>query len=113
MRLLNPGLVIVVFMSAAAFVGCSGGQASTNTVSNSGIQNTAANTSRATTDTGKIGYPPQVVDDFVRGCDGQGAKPELCKCLFDKIQQKYSFAEFQAIGSEINAGRPPNHFVEL
>lgn len=113
MRLRNLDLLIVVFMSAAGFVGCSGSQDNTHTAANSERPNTAANTNTSPNDTGKIGYPPHVADDFVRGCEGQGVKPELCRCIFEKIREKYSFEDFQVIESEINSGQPPNHFIEF
>ena len=113
MRAARPGLVIMVFISAATLIGCFGSQDNTNIAANSEIQNRAANTHSGATYSGKIVYPPQIADDFVKGCEGQGAKPELCKCVFEKIQQRYSYEEFQAIGSEINAGHPPDHFIEF
>ena len=122
MRRIHLVLAILFFAWAATFAGCSRSESNSNVAVNSQPQNTAANTQpqnpavnagNANTEMGENGYTQQVADDFVQACEGGGSKPELCKCVFEKIRDKYTFEEFQAFASDIEEGQPPEDFLKF
>ena len=57
-------------------------------------------------------YPPQVTEAFVESCEKAGSKRDLCECLLEKIQQKYTFEEFSVLESKLAGGRAPDEFLE-
>jgi hypothetical protein len=103
MKLWNWGLTIVLFFSlTAALAGC-GNNNSQNV--NSGSSNKSAD--------GKNEYPQEVADAFVKSCQGSGAKAEVCSCMLDKMQHKYTFEEFTVIETKMRAGRTPDDVLEF
>ncbi len=118
---LGPALLIVV--SILVGFGCSGNQPAANSnVVNSGnaaanppaVANSntgSANANTAATENGK--YPASVAEEFVKSCEESGGTKEFCTCMFDKVQKEYTFEEFSTIETKINAGEPPDEFVEF
>lgn len=39
-------------------------------------------------------------DTFVKGCEKGGATPSECQCILTKVKQRWTLAEFEAIGQE-------------
>lgn len=122
MKRIDLILTILFFVPAATLGGCSRSEINTNTAANSRPQNMAANgqpqntnvnAASPNTDAGVKGYPQQVADDFVQACEDEGTKSDLCKCVFEKIREKYAFEEFQVIASEIEAGQAPEDFLKF
>ena len=58
-------------------------------------------------------YPQQVADEFLKSCEEAGSESKFCRCVFDKVQERYSFEEFSVIESKLTAGNPPDEFVEF
>lgn len=104
-------LVALGAVSAFAFLGCSSGSSnSANAIATNSNNVAAAN---ANDIGGGTAYPQSVADKFLESCEGAGSKPEFCACVFEKIQQKYTFEEFSVIESKLVAGQPPADFVEF
>ena len=105
-------LIVAVCMVASA---CSGNQGNTN--SNSAATRTSANSTPASNNaqrpTEKVAYPQSVADEFMKSCQKAGSNAKFCRCLFDKIQDRYSLEEFSVIESKLIAGTPPEEFVEF
>ena len=40
-------------------------------------------------------YPAQARRNFLRACEGQGAKRSICECSLEALEDRYSFAEFR------------------
>ena len=103
--------------------GCSGDQSAANSnavnagnaaanqpaVANSNAGSANANNTAA--ENGK--YPASVAEEFKKSCEESGSKPEFCTCMFEKVQQEYTFEEFSVIETKISAGEPPDEFVEF
>ena len=111
----NSIFVILCIVCCLCLTGCSGNTANTNAASGANATSTnAANTNTATANAGEKGaYPQEVADEFVKSCVGAGSNAKFCSCMLGKIQEKYSFEEFSVIESKINAGTPPEDFVEF
>jgi hypothetical protein len=93
-------------ISCNAFMGCSSGNSNTtNAVAKNG----------AATNAGIVGqkYPQSVADEFLKACETSSSKSEFCACVFEKIQQQYTFEEFSVIESKMLAGQTPADFVEF
>jgi len=50
-------------------------------------------------------YPQSAVDNFTRSCEQQGASRAACSCSIERIQDRYTFAEFQKIDEDAGTGR--------
>ena len=114
------GSVLLIVLSVVVAFGCSGNQPAAN--ANAANGNTGNQAAAANTDSGANGvgpaadnraYPQEVAEEFVRSCEEAGSKPEFCECVFEKVQQQYTFEEFSVIESKIVAGNPPDDFVEF
>jgi hypothetical protein len=57
-------------------------------------------------------YPQSVKDEFMKGCQ-KGSDETFCSCVFEKVQQEYSLAEFAEIEKKLKAGAPPKEFTEF
>lgn len=55
-------------------------------------------------ETNKQPYPPEVVKNFMKGCEFKGKK-EDCTCTIKAIQSKYTFAEFKKIDEDARVSR--------
>lgn len=106
--------MVLVLVLAGALIGCSGSRDNMNT---GGTNTTAANNAVKSDDSNNTAvsdkYPQPVAEEFLKACEGAGSKREFCQCVFEKVQQKYTFEEFSVIESEITAGQPPKDFVEF
>jgi hypothetical protein len=119
-------VLAVLLMFSAALAACSGAENAGNTnvaVTNEGKQNvsvtneakgdvSATNESNANL-TARNEYPDNVVEEFLRSCVAAGSERSFCRCVLDKVQDKYTFEEFSVIESKINAGQAPEEFVEF
>ena len=118
--ILGSGVLIIAFALIGA--SCSGDQPAANAnVSNTGdaagnqaavaINSSPANANSETAENGK--YPESVAVEFMKSCEESGSPREFCTCMFDKVQQEYTFEEFSTIETKISAGEPPDDFVEF
>ena len=55
-------------------------------------------------ETNKQPYPPEVIKNFMKGCQYKGKK-EDCTCTIKAIQAKYTFAEFKKIDEDARVNR--------
>lgn len=109
-----------VLVAALALIGagCSNDQPvpNTNAGSNANTTNTAvanSNTGNANVAAENREYPAEVAEEFMKSCEESGSPSGFCTCMFEKIQQKYTFEEFSTIETKISAGEPPDEFVEF
>ena len=105
-------LIMIVLMLISGSASCSRGADNTNTVTNRNSATTGA-ASNAANSASKEDYPQDVVNEFLKGCEGAGSDRRFCGCMLAKVQAKYSFEEFSAIEAKISAGEPPDEFVEF
>lgn len=56
------------------------------------------------------GYPAQVVKNIISGCEKTASAKEICPCMAEKLQKKYSFKEFAEIEKAIGKGQTPQEF---
>lgn len=114
MNILGCKIAAVCLACLIAF-GCSSPSVNTNSApsatSNSANLNTKDNSSPAQSK--KDAYPQEVVDEFVRSCQKAGSSAKLCTCLIDKVQEKYSFEDFNVIELKLSSGDPPDEFIEF
>ena len=115
---LGPALLIVFSMFVS--FGCSGNQpaANTNAANANGVNQPAvmnANSGVANVNTAAESreYPAEVAEEFKKSCEEAGGAKEFCTCMFDKVQQEYTFEEFSTIETKISTGEPPDEFVEF
>ena len=52
----------------------------------------------------KNDYPAEVVTNFMNSCVSSGGTTESCSCTLNKVQAKFTFAEFSALEQKIIAG---------
>ena len=57
-------------------------------------------------------YPESVKSEFMKGCT-KSSDEAFCSCVFEKVQQEYSLAEFAEIEKKLKAGTPPKEFTEF
>jgi hypothetical protein len=56
-------------------------------------------------------YPPDVVENFMRAC--QGRSPErVCRCALDAVQHRFTLAEFRALEQRAATGETPKELVD-
>ena len=59
-------------------------------------------------------YPPEVIQNFMNSCkESSGGEEETCSCLFEKIQENYTFEEFSILEVKMQAGQTPPEFLEF
>jgi hypothetical protein len=59
-------------------------------------------------------YPEQVKQNFINGCAPKvKGNTALCSCLFEKIENKYSFSEYVKIEEQMKAGQTPQDFLRF
>jgi hypothetical protein len=59
-------------------------------------------------------YGQAVADNFINGCaKGQQVSKEVCTCVFEKVQKKYTLREFAEIDKKAEAGEFPPEFVQF
>jgi len=56
-------------------------------------------------------YPPDVVDNFMRGCTARSA-PATCRCALDKLQDRFSVDEFKGFESRLRQGEVPKEMAD-
>jgi len=66
--------------------------------------------------TGNLGikhdYPASVTQNFMNMCATNGGNQEICSCVLDKIQRKYTFEEFTVIEAKMSLGQQmPDEFL--
>jgi hypothetical protein len=52
-------------------------------------------------------FPNQLVQDFVAGCTQAGVSVSACRCTITRVQQTYSFEQFNEINQAMGRGAPP------
>jgi hypothetical protein len=61
----------------------------------------------------RYAYPEAVVSGFIETCGSEPSqlppeiKRQLCTCLVSEFQNQYSYAEFEAIGKQVQSGQIP------
>lgn len=112
--LLGSGFLMIVFALGS---GCSEDRTATNTNAgnnaNTGVTSNNAVSANANVATEKREYPAEVAEEFVKSCEESGSPREYCTCMFEKVQEEYTFEEFSTIETKISAGEPPDEFVEF
>jgi hypothetical protein len=58
-------------------------------------------------------YSSEATQNFMNSCVENGATQEMCGCLLDKIQVKYTFEEFSSIEVRIMSGKTPTDFLDF
>ena len=109
---LMSAILIAVWMIIG--VGCSGDQPTSNakpTNNTPASVNNAATDANAGSESGR--YPDSVAEEFVKSCERSGSSRAFCSCVFEKVQERYTFEEFSVIESKIIAGQTPEDFVEF
>jgi hypothetical protein len=62
----------------------------------------------------KHDYPADVTQNFMNSCQmTSGGNQEICSCLLDKIQKKYTYEEFSVIEVKMKAGQTPTDFLDF
>lgn len=57
-------------------------------------------------------YPTGVSDNFVNSCKADGSvSKEVCSCIFEKVQAKYTYDEFYEMDKKADKGAPPPDFI--
>ena len=117
----KANLVSALLIAASISIGfgCSGDPSGTNAnaVNNApaNVNSVPANANSAPADANNVaekrGYPPEVTEEFFKSCEESGGERDFCVCVFDKVQQEYTYEEFSVIESKIVDGEPPDDFV--
>jgi hypothetical protein len=58
-------------------------------------------------------YPIEVLNAFMDSCKKSGGKQETCLCVFEKVQQKYTFEEYSVLEAKMAGGQAPEDFLEF
>jgi hypothetical protein len=59
-------------------------------------------------------FPNQLVQDFVAGCTQAGVSASACRCTITRVQQTYSFEQFNEINQAMGRGAaPPASFTQI
>lgn len=59
-------------------------------------------------------YPEQVKQNFINGCAAKvKGNTGICDCLFEKIQNKYSYIEYVKIEEKMKGGQTPQEFLHF
>ena len=118
MRRLIPVLLTTTCLALAA---C-GGDDETEATGGGGAATTQAPTYPAPTETqpgagGEKGqpYPAEARRTFLQACDAQeGASRAACECALERIEDRYSFAEFRRIDAAAARGQqPPREVTQI
>lgn len=56
-------------------------------------------------------YPPEVVENFVAACRTR-APEAACRCAIDRLQDRFSYEEFQAFERRMASGEVPGEIGE-
>lgn len=115
MNILSLKIAVLISVSCLISLGCSRPSTNANVVPPAPANNSNSiakvDHTPAPRETGA--YPQEVVDEFIKSCQGAGSSAKLCTCLIDKIQEKYSFEDFNVIELKLGSGNPPEEFVEF
>jgi hypothetical protein len=57
-------------------------------------------------------YGKAVADNFINSCSKDQSR-EVCTCVFEKIQKKYTFKEFAEIDKKAESGNFDQEFVQF
>ena len=117
----HSGSALLIVLSVVVGFGCSGNQPVANTnAANPNVANqpAAVNANNGSANANSTAaedraYPQEVADEFLKSCEESGSKRDFCQCVFERVQQQYTFEEFSVIESKIIAGEPPEDFVEF
>jgi hypothetical protein len=107
----NLKLAILILVSCAALSSCSRNAGNTNVSVANGTSAAGNHNGGQNPSTGS--YPQEVADEFLSSCEEAGSDGAFCKCMLEKVQAKYSFEEFSVIEAKLNAGKPPDEFIEF
>lgn len=106
--------IFLLFACCTLFAACAGTQPEMNIPANAGASNKSAVTNAtAANSNGSREYPRETADAFLESCEEAGSTGTFCTCVFEKVQEKYTFEEFSVIESKLMAGTPPEEFVEF
>ncbi len=56
-------------------------------------------------------FPPDVVANFLASCTQKGSKA-ACECAIEKIQRRFTLAEFQALEARTAKGEVPKELID-
>jgi hypothetical protein len=58
-------------------------------------------------------YSDALVESFMRGCQQRAGEP-ACRCALDRIRERYTAEEYEALEASIRAGaKPPEEFSKV
>jgi hypothetical protein len=101
------GPVVILASMALALGACGGDDESdsgdsastgTTTAETAPAETTATETTEAEAPEGEgtgEKYPAQARRNFLRACEGQGAKRSVCECSLEALEERYTFDEFR------------------
>ena len=115
MNSLRLKIVVLILTFSTVQFACTGNAGNTNNAraTNDDRGNNSTPVGNTPAPAAKAAYPQQVADEFLKSCEEAGSEASFCKCVFDKIQGKYTFEEFSVIESKMSAGKTPDEFVEF
>ena len=58
-------------------------------------------------------YPTEVADNFLRACVGRGGSEASCRCALDKVQERWTLDEYQALEARIARGETPGELAAV
>lgn len=103
-------------LTALLFAACGTDQGNTTNQGSPTAQVSPATQESPTTQgsPAKNEYPAAAAENFVKSCAASSdGKQELCLCVLDKIQQKYTYEEFSRMEEEMQAGETPTEFLDF
>jgi hypothetical protein len=109
-------LLLPLAMTLLLFTACGTDQGNTTNQENATTQASPANQVSPTSQASpaKHEYPAAAAENFVDSCAASSdGKRELCLCVLDKVQQKYTFEEFSRMDEEMQAGETPSEFLDF
>ena len=56
-------------------------------------------------------WPPEVVDNFMRGCRDRTADAQ-CRCALERLQQRFTLEEFSRMERELAGGTVPKPLAD-
>lgn len=58
-------------------------------------------------------YPVQVRQNFLSACQRQGSTAKLCSCSLEKLEAKYSLAEYTKLEQALVTGQRANELIDV
>ena len=108
-------LLLSLTLAACSSSGNTNGN-NVNTANNANVANSTGNVNavhNSNTENARNEYPQESLDAFLQACEDSGAAEELCTCMLERIQSRYTFEAFTEIENKMRSGKTPDDFVEF